>query len=136
MKRFLIVYFLLLFCSNLFSQEYLNSLLIPNELKEKANSVVRYQRIDVTINSQKSYKKTTKRIVTVLNQYGLKNIDAIEYYSQSEKINSIEATIYDPFGKEIKKIKRKDFVDQSVVDGFSILSDNRVLFLNYVYFLQ
>lgn len=132
MKRFLIVYFLLLFCSNLFSQEYLNSLLIPNELKEKANSVVRYQRIDVTINSQKSYKKTTKRIVTVLNQYGLKNIDAIEYYSQSEKINSIEATIYDPFGKEIKKIKRKDFVDQSVVDGFSILSDNRVLFLNYV----
>ena len=131
MKKFLIVFTLLFFPTQFFSQEYLNSGLISNELREKANSVVRYQKIDITIISQKSYRKSVKKIITVLNEYGLKNIDAREYYSNSEKVNSIEAIIYDSFGQEIKKIKRKDFIDQSVADGFSILSDNRVLYLDY-----
>lgn len=125
------ILFFLLLTVKIFSQQDLNVLLIPQELKEKANSVVRYQKIDVTIQSQKSYKVVTKKVVTVLNEKGLRNIDAREYYSKSEKINAIEATIYDSFGKEIKNIKRKDFVDQSVADGFSILSDNRVLYLDY-----
>lgn len=131
MQRFLVFIFLFFFYNNLFSQDNLSSLLIPKELREKSNSVVRFQKIDVNILSQKSYKKSVTKIITVLNEYGLRNIDAREYYSNSEKINSIEAVIYDSFGKEIKKIKRKDFVDQSVADGFSILSDNRVLYLDY-----
>ncbi|VXC29478.1 conserved exported hypothetical protein [Flavobacterium sp. 9AF] len=125
-----ILFFLILSVS-VFSQEELNSLLIPKELKEKANSVVRYQSKEVTIKSQTSYKLKTKKIITVLNEYGMKNVDAKEYYSKSEKINAIEAIIYDSFGKEIKKIKRKDFIDHSVADGFSILSDNRILYLDY-----
>lgn len=125
------ILFLLLITLNVFSQKDLSSLLISEELKEKANSVVRFQKIEVIIQSQKSYKVTTKKAITVLNEYGLKNIEAREYYSKSDKINSIEATIYDPFGKELKKIRRKDFIDHSVADGFSILSDNRVLYLDY-----
>lgn len=125
------VLFFLLVSLQVFSQENWNTLLIPKELKEKANSVVQYQKNEVEIVSQKLYKITTKKVVTVLNEYGLNNVDAREYYSNSEKINIIEAIIYDAFGKEIKKIKRKDFVDQSVADGFSILSDNRVLYLDY-----
>lgn len=125
------ILFLLLITLNVFSQKDLSSLLISEELKEKANSVVRFQKIEVIIQSQKSYKITTKKIITVLNEYGLKNIEAREYYSKSDKINSIEATIYDPFGKELKKIRKKDFIDQSVADGFSILSDNRILYLDY-----
>ena len=125
------VFFFLLVSMHVFSQENWNALLIPKELKEKANSVVRYQKIEVEIVSQKLYKINTKKVVTVLNEYGLNNIDAREYFSNSEKINTVEATIYDAFGKEIKKIKRKDFNDQSVADGFSILSDNRVLYLDY-----
>ena len=34
-------------------------------------------------------------------------------------------------GKEIKKIKRKDFKDQSAVSGSTLFSDNRVLYLDY-----
>ncbi|MCO6161268.1 DUF3857 domain-containing protein [Flavobacterium sp. NRK F7] len=125
------VLFFLLVSINLFSQDNWNILLIPKELKEKANSVVRYQNIDIEIVSQKNYKLKTKKVITVLNEYGLRNIDAREFFSNSEKINTIEASIYDAFGKEIKKIKRKDFIDQSVADGYSILSDNRVLYLDY-----
>ncbi|NHN27662.1 DUF3857 domain-containing transglutaminase family protein [Flavobacterium jejuense] len=125
------ILFLLLITFNVFSQKDLSSLLISGELKEKANSVVRFQKIEVVVQSQKLYSITTKKTITVLNENGLKNIDAREYYSKSEKINSIEAIIYDSFGKEIKKIRKKDFKDQSVADGFSILSDNRVLYLDY-----
>ncbi|WP_130736640.1 DUF3857 domain-containing protein [Flavobacterium sp. J27] len=123
--------FLLFISAHLYAQNDFSALLIPKELKEKANSAVQYQKVDVIIKSQNLYKINIKRITTVFNEYGLKNIDAREYYSKSEKINKIEATIYDAFGKELKKIRRKEFIDQSVADGFSLLSDNRVLYLEY-----
>ena len=52
-------------------------------------------------------------------------------HDKTSSINNIEAIIYDAFGNEIKKIKRKDFKDQSAVDGISLFSDDRVVFLDY-----
>lgn len=104
---------------------------IPDNLKENANSVIRNQSIAIEINSQKAISVKTNKTITVLNSKGLSNIDAREYYSNSEKIISIQATIYDVFGREIKKIKKNDFKDQSVADGFSLLTDGRFLFLDY-----
>lgn len=130
MKKILILILFPTFLS--FSQDLkLSALLIPKELSENANSVVRDKKIEITILSQKSMIIKTNKTLTVLNSKGLNNIDAIEYYDNSTKIKSIEATVYNSFGKEIKKIKRKDFKDQSVADGFSVYSDNRVLFLDY-----
>jgi transglutaminase-like putative cysteine protease len=107
------------------------ALTIPKELKENANSVIRSQEVVININSRQLYTTKTKRIVTVLNEYGNKGVDASEYYSKSERIKNIEATIYDAFGKEIKKIKKKDFKDQSIADGFSVLTDGRILYLDF-----
>lgn len=107
------------------------ALTIPKELKENANSVIRSQEVVININSRQLYTTKTKRIITVLNEYGNKGIDASEYYSKSERIKNIEATIYDAFGKEIKKIKKKDFKDQSIADGFSVLTDGRILYLDF-----
>ncbi len=124
--------FLVLFSISVFSQEIkYSSLLIPKELTENANSIVRNQEIFISINSKSSMTIKKLKIITVLNKSGLNNIDAKEYYSNSEKIKNIEATIYNDFGSEIKKIKRKDFKDQSIADGFSILTDGRVLYLDY-----
>ena len=107
------------------------SVLIPDTLKENANSIIRNQSIDIDILSQKSMVIKTYKVITVLNSKGLSNIDAREYYSNSEKVISIQATIYNAFGREIKKIKKSDFKDQSIADGFSMLSDGRILFLDY-----
>jgi transglutaminase-like putative cysteine protease len=117
--------------NSLNAQNTYTSLLIPDNLKENANSVVRYQLIDINIASQKSMTIKKKKVVTVLNKRGQNNVDAIEFYDKSNKVLAIEATIYNAFGKEIKKIKRKDFIDQSVADGFSILTDSRNLYLDY-----
>ena len=123
--------FFLFFCSLVSAQNTNYSVLtIPENLKENANSIIRYQSIDITITSQKSFVEKTTKAITVFNSKGINNIDAKEYYGDSNKVNSIEATIYNAFGMEIKKIKRKDFKDQSVSDGFTI-SNERILYLDY-----
>lgn len=104
---------------------------ISQELKENANSVVRLQQINVDIQSQKQITVAKKKVITVLNKYGLSNIDAVEYYDKSSRVNTIEAVVYDAFGKELKKLKRKDFRDQSVADGYSVYSDDRQIYLDY-----
>jgi len=127
-----ISFLFLFFTSFIFAQkiEY-NSSNISDSLKENANAVVRLNRIDIVIASQKSMNIITKRVVSVLNEKGLSAIDANESYDERTNIRNIEATVYDVLGKEIKKIKRKDFKDQSAVDGGTLFSDNRYLYLDY-----
>lgn len=128
-----ILFFLFFICSTctIYSQkkEYLISL-IQDNLKENVNSCIRDQSINVEIKSQKKYIITTRKVVTVFNKYGISNIDAREYFDKSNTINYIEATVYNNFGVVLKKIRKSDFKDQSVSDGFTI-SDNRILFLEY-----
>ncbi|HEY1193262.1 DUF3857 domain-containing protein [Flavobacterium sp.] len=132
MKNLCCGVFFLLFFANSFAQKSDFSILkISDSLKENANAVVRLDQMDINIASQRSMNIKKQRIVTVLNQKGLNEIDAYEYYDKTTSIKSIEAVVYDAFGNEIKKIKRKDFKDQSAVSGSTLFSDNRVLYLDY-----
>ncbi|HWS60842.1 MAG TPA: DUF3857 domain-containing protein, partial [Flavobacterium sp.] len=96
-----------------------------------ANAVVRLDQIDILISSQRNMNVKQKRIVTVLNEKGQRSVDASENYDKRRTVVSIQATAYDAFGNEIKKIKRKDFRDQSTVDGGTLFSDGRILYLDY-----
>ncbi|PWA07994.1 DUF3857 domain-containing protein [Flavobacterium laiguense] len=116
----------------LFAQksEY-NTLTISDSLKENANAVVRLNQIDIVIASQRSMNIKNKRVVTVLNEKGLDAVEAYENYDKSGPVKSILATVYDAFGKEIKKIKRSDFRDQSAVSGSTLFSESRYIYLDY-----
>lgn len=126
------VLFLFLLSTPSKSQEVnLSALKIPAELKENANAVVRLDQKDIKIISQRAMVITEKRVVTILNEYGLSNINAVEYYDKNRKIKRIEATVYNGLGVLIKSLKRKDFKDVSVGDGFSVFTDNRMLYFDY-----
>lgn len=129
--RISILYLLLLLPQAIFSQKEYSVTTIPTELLDNANAVVRYSETDVTINSRKSMKIKKKRVVTVLNKSGSKFIKAREFFTKSSKVKDIEAYIYDASGKEIKRIKEKDFREASVSEG-SVISDDRVLYLDYL----
>lgn len=101
-------------------------------LKEGANSVLKESSTEVTVLNQKSLNVKTRKVVLVLNEAGLKNIDATVNYDKSIKIKNIEAKHFDASGKIIKVFKSKDFKDQSVADGFSVFTDNRKLFLDFI----
>lgn len=127
--RFLVL--LMLFAFQLGnSQTNLSVQSIPEGLKENANAVVREDRTDIVIGSRRSMVVKSKRVVTIFNEYGLNKMNATEYYDGSTKVRSVEAVIYNASGQEIKKIRKKDFKDQSVSEG-SVLTDNRVLYLDY-----
>lgn len=121
-----------LFSSLIFSQNTnYSSLLLPKELTENANAIIRLDQKDVVIASQRSMKIKNKRVITVLNEHGVSDIDAMEYYNPTRKVKKIEATIFDASGREIKSIKKRDFKDVSAGDGFSVFVDNRVIYLDY-----
>jgi transglutaminase-like putative cysteine protease len=125
--------FFLLFTIFSFGQKFEYSIIsIPDSLKQNANSVVRLSQLSVDIISQKSVTFKSIQAVTVLNELGLRTLDLSENYDKNTRINKIEATAYDAFGKELKKYKRKDFRDTSVADGYSVFSDNRALYLDYI----
>lgn len=104
---------------------------IADSLKQNADAIVRYELMEVAIKSQREMEIREHRVVTVLNSKGLDAMNAYAHYDKTTRINAITATIYNDVGMEIKRIKRKDFKDVTVVDGGTIFSDNRVLFLEY-----
>lgn len=108
-----------------------SALTISDSLKENANAVVRLDQIDILIPSQRSMNIKKKRVVTVLNEKGQSAINAYENYDKRRIIVNIQATVLDGSGNEIKKIKRKDFRDESSVGGGTLFSDGRVVYLDY-----
>lgn len=127
---FALLFFFFTFISSAQKSEYPITT-ISDSLKENADAVVRFDQTDITILSQRSMNAKNHRIVTVFNEKGFDNVDAYEFYDKSTSVKNIEAIIYDASGKEIKKIKRKDFKDQSVVGGGTLFSDSRYIFLDY-----
>jgi transglutaminase-like putative cysteine protease len=114
------------------SQENLySSLTIPDNLKQNANAVVRLNELTVSLKSSNHMTVREKRIITVLNKQGNKNIDAYLYYDNNVNIKSLEVFVFDAYGDEIKKIKTRDFKDVSAVDGGTLYSDSRVKYLEY-----
>lgn len=104
---------------------------IPLKLKIKSNAVVRYDKTSIVINDFDDMSVTTKRIVTVFNEYGNRHQNAYEGYDPNTKIKKMEARIFNESGEEVKKFKLRDFSDESAVSGGTLYSDSRVKYLNY-----
>ncbi|GAA4279726.1 DUF3857 domain-containing protein [Gaetbulibacter aestuarii] len=122
----------LLSISLVFSQEHLfKAATIPEELKQNANAVVRLNDILVTIDARDELHTSERRIVTVFNEKGYRAVQAGAGYNNYNKVKKIEAHIFNEFGNEIKKFKKHDFTDQSAVDGGSLYSDSRILYMGY-----
>lgn len=121
---------MVVFCLNLSAQENYSTSLIPTELTENANAVLRYNKTDINIAARNSIITKQTRVVTVLNEYGTDAIDASVMYDETTKVKQVEALIFDKNGQQLKKVKRKEFKDRSVTAGNDI-TDNRILYLDY-----
>lgn len=129
--RFILL-FSFFFAFNGYSQkENFQSLLIPSELKEGADAVVRLDEVEVTVNSKRDVRENRRTVVTVLNKAGDRHVLNYIYYSNSIKVRKAEAVIYNSLGREIRKLKKKDFKDRSAVSGGTLYSDARFLYIDY-----
>lgn len=125
--------FLIGVSSNSFAQPHTNynTLVIPTALKKNANAIVRLSDVTVNIQANNKMSITVKRVVTVLNKNGGKHINAYVYYEDGEKIEKLQALVFDQFGNKIAKIRKKDFKDVSAVSGGTLYSDSRLKYLEY-----
>lgn len=132
MKKSILLILFLVCVTPIFAQDFEYSILtIPKDLTANANAVLRKNDISIVVNDIDDMEITVSRIITILNKMGDKNVDAVVGYDNNSKISKIEATVYNAFGSKINKYKKSDFFDVSAVDGGTLYSDSRVLYLDY-----
>jgi len=127
--RYFFIYF---FCAaNFLSAQNYPLSEIPEDLKEDAYAVIRNEAISVKLMALNKVVHTREYVITVLGKAGDDYAMAYQMYDPDTKINQLEAVYYDKNGKEIKKFKSKDFIDQSFITGGQMYTDIRVKYLNY-----
>ena len=105
-------------------------LILPKVLTEKANAIIRSEKVEVEIKAVDKMTILTERVVTVLNEYGQGVTRTGDVYDEVTTIRKQEAVFYDKFGKEIKKVRKRDFLDQSL-PGANLITDNRVSYYEF-----
>ena len=121
----------LIYSSNIQSQQVFRYTEIDSLLVKNANAVLRFENIQVDLNSSTSLIVKTKRVVTVLNKLGNSYANSFERYSPTVKITKLNATVLNAAGSEIKVFKKRDFLDRSAFDGFSLALDDRIKYFKY-----
>lgn len=122
---------ILVFSNFYFSQNYAVSS-IPEELKSKANIVIRNDASTYVINSIDDMEINHQNVFTVLNKAGDEDATVVIHYNKSTRVSDIKVQILDANGKVINKYSKSDFTDVSSVSAGSLYQDDRVLFLNYI----
>jgi len=103
---------------------------IPEDMKKGMYAVVRFQELRWDIQSKSSASIHFKQVITILNDKANEHAKIVVGYDKLRSIKSLKGVVYDAHGKEIKKLKQGDIIDQSNFDGFSLYSDNRVKYAN------
>ena len=81
---------------------------ISEPLKKKASSIVRSNKISITIPKQDKLVYSQQKIITVLSKEGNSHVEAFVEYDKSRKVKKLQAVIYDSKGKELEKFKKND----------------------------
>ncbi len=98
---------------------------IADSLKNGANAVKRYEEIIIEIKSPGDAKVTVKYAYTILNEDAEAYSTFTGFYNKLVDISSINGTLFDANGKELKNVKKKDLQDLSGNDESALMSDTR-----------
>ncbi len=107
------------------------SLFLDKTLTENADAVVRLDKTDITLNSHDNMTVSRRYVITVLRKAGNDAIVNYAYHDPKTKLRNLEVKVYNQSGKEIEKIKKKDFKDISAVSGGTLYGDSRVKYFEY-----
>lgn len=125
MKKLVLIIFLFNIALNLFSQFYQFDS-IPENLKKRADAVVRSEQCLFTITKPGNAVKKIKKAITLLNEDAESYRYLRVYYDKYARISSIKGTIYDEKGNIIKALGIANVFDMSAISGGTFYSDDRV----------
>lgn len=121
----------LLCCFTCFTQSNFPVAEIDPTLSQNANAVVRLEETSVAITAVNKMVVHKRKVITVFRKAGEAAVNPYAFYDPSTKLNELSALIYGGSGETQKKIKKKDFLDISAVDGGTLYGDSRIKFFNY-----
>ncbi|MFM7854421.1 MAG: DUF3857 domain-containing protein, partial [Flammeovirgaceae bacterium] len=127
MKIFSVVFFVLISSFSIAKDESKYPVSqIPEELKKEMYAVVResHERFEIlSVNQSRHY---IHKVITIFNDKAKRYAQEYIGYDKMDKVNFINARVYDADGNVIKKLKNSEIADRSAFDGFSLFSDNRL----------
>ena len=106
---------------------------ISPALLKGANAVLRLEEMRFEINSTKEAVLKNHYVITILNENGDHWAEFSEYYDKHRQVESVEGILYDAWGKQLKRVKKKDLEDLSGVSDGSLMDDNRIKRHNFYY---
>jgi len=134
-KCFVVIVSFFLFHSGLlFSQADYSIENIPEELKQNAGSVVRFDQKIFTVKSPSHAELEVKYAITILHESHKNKAYFQQTYDKFSKINSINITIYDKNGNKIKAVKKTDIEDMSSFSESALFADIRQIVYSPDYF--
>lgn len=99
--------------------------LIDDELRKNAYVVNRVDVTEIEVQSESRIIVRVKKAVTVLDEKGLDAAAMVVDYDKFTKILNLSAVVYDENGKQIQRIKGKEFADVSY-SASSLATDTRL----------
>lgn len=99
---------------------------IPAELLVNARSVIRNEKIEFRLDSEKGAKANISYAITIMNENGEDDALFIKWYNKHRKIQNISGRVYDKNGKMVDRVRQDKIVDYSAIQNFSLFEDTRL----------
>lgn len=99
-------------------------LIIPPDLLEDANSVIRYQHLEFEVLSEREGILRLHRVVTILNGDSDAN-ELLVFYSNECKVSALRGTLYDAFGNKVRDAAEEEITDHAAIDNSTLYQDMR-----------
>ncbi len=132
MRPFKFFFFLLFFHNSIAQKTQYQSVVLDENLIKNANAVVRLDETDIKLLSSDRMAVKSRTVTTVFRKAGKNAIKNYVYYDSEIKLDEFEAIIYDAFGNQVDRIKKKDFKDVSAVSSISLYEDSRIKYFEYI----
>jgi hypothetical protein len=127
MKKIGVVLLFVIFCSTLHAGDPKYPVFtIPAELMKDVDIVIRENKSVFRIQSKSKATWYVHQAITILNDNGKEHAVEVVGYDKLSKIKDFNGSVYDAYGKLIKRLKNSEIYDQSAYDGFSLYSDARL----------
>ena len=120
MKIILYPLILLSFVNKNFAQTCNAIELLNADYAVQADAIVCSETTELQFSNKNNVVVTKRKSVIVLNDAGRRHGHTVIFYDKNQKIKKASARFYNRFGKETKKISKKDFKDQSAINDFSL----------------
>lgn len=112
---------------SIFGQINLSVNKIPDNLKENADAVVRFDNTIITIESDSKINIEKHWAVTIFNEKGEEHFAVFKaFYDKYSKVKKIEGQIFDASGESLKKLKNNEIEDFATYTYALEVDDSRV----------